>query len=78
MENEIIKILNGFAETDRSITIQTDLLEEGILDSLGIANTIVALQEQFSIEISPEDIIPENFCNVCAVVSMVKKYLHDN
>lgn len=45
-----------------------------MLDSLGIAQLVAALEENFNIEIDPEDILPENFSTVNEIDALVRKY----
>jgi acyl carrier protein len=47
------------------------LVEEGILDSLGIFVLIAFLEKQFAIKVQPEDIILANFKTVRAIAGMV-------
>lgn len=45
----------------RSIAADDPLLESGIIDSLGVLNLIAYLHGEFKIEMSDEDLVPENF-----------------
>lgn len=54
---------------------EADLLEAGIIDSFEIVNLVMELEEAFEIEIAPEEISPENFKTVEAIVKLVKKSL---
>lgn len=42
------------------------------IDSIDIANLIALLEERFLIEISPLDILPENFESVIAIENFIK------
>jgi len=46
-------------------------LEAGLLDSLGILDLVHFLEAEFSIHVSDEDLSPENFESLAAVVSFV-------
>ena len=48
-----------------------NLIELGIIDSLGIQKLIGFLESSFSIEISDEELLPENFETVTAICSFV-------
>jgi acyl carrier protein len=48
-------------------------LETGLLDSLGILDLVHFLEEEFSIVISDDDLLPENFQSLEAVTQFVKK-----
>jgi len=49
------------------------LLEEGILDSLGLQQLITFLEEKYSIIVDDEDLLPENFTTVNAIAALVSK-----
>jgi acyl carrier protein len=49
------------------------LIESGIIDSLGIMKLIGFLEDKVSIQISDEELTPENFATVAAIVSLVQK-----
>jgi acyl carrier protein len=54
---------------------EDQLIELGIIDSLGIMTLLVFLEEQFSIQISGEDLIPENFSSIAAISSLIERQL---
>lgn len=49
------------------------LLESGIIDSLGVLDVVQFLEEAFSIKIDDEDLTPENFGTLQAMVSFVEQ-----
>lgn len=52
---------------------ETDLIGDHILDSLKIVQLVGALNDEFDIEITPIDIVPENFKTVETIYAMVKR-----
>ena len=52
---------------------ETNLVTNGLIDSLDIMNLIVKLEEKFNIAIDPEDVIAENFDSVAAIVALVER-----
>src|SRR3972149_7918074 len=54
-----------------------NLLDSGILDSLGIMKLLEYLERSFSIRVHEEDLLPENFQSINAITFLLQKY-HDN
>ncbi len=53
------------------------LIDSGELDSFDIVSLVGELSEAFEIEIGAEDIIPENFNSVEAMMALVTKLQED-
>ncbi|MEG2184751.1 MAG: acyl carrier protein [Cloacibacillus sp.] len=51
-----------------------DFFEEGMLDSFDLVTLVATLDKTFGISIKGTDILPENFCNTEAIVTLLKKY----
>lgn len=64
----IIKEINPYID----VTQETKLLEEGVLDSMGIMYLIAALEDVYDIEILGENIIPENFTSLLAIENLIQ------
>ena len=45
----------------RNIKDSDELLESGIMDSLGILDLVAFIESEFNITVSDEDLSPENF-----------------
>ena len=60
-------------DTDKkSISPDEDLLDQRILDSLGIMKLAVFLEKTYDIEVADEDIVPENFQNLNIMAKFVE------
>ncbi|MCD6332944.1 MAG: acyl carrier protein [Bacteroidales bacterium] len=69
-------IENFLFDDDGSLKDDTSFLDEGIIDSTGILELVEFLDEEFSITIEDEELIPENLDsinNVSKFVSGKKK-----
>lgn len=65
-----IEEINPYIDID----IDTQLIDEGILDSLGIMVLINEIEEFYGIEILPNDIQSENFKSLVTIESLVERY----
>jgi acyl carrier protein len=61
----------------KSLDPDEDLLEQGIIDSLGLMKLIAFMEETFGIKIIDEEIIPENFQSLNSMTSLVKLRLQN-
>ena len=48
-------------------------LESGLVDSLGILDVVHFLEQEFSIHVSDEELLPENFQSLASVADFVRK-----
>jgi acyl carrier protein len=61
----------------KSLTPDEDLLEKGIIDSLGIMKLVLFMEEAFGIQVLDEDIIPDNFQNLKVMVKFVEQKIRN-
>lgn len=69
---ELLQEINPY----ESIKEDTLLIEDGILDSVGVVTLVSLLEEEFEIEIPGEEMTPENFTTVAAVQKLALRCLH--
>ncbi len=60
---------------DAKLNDTTDLIEEGVIDSISLLRLVGFLEEQCKIEVPDEDLVPENFRSVTAIRAYVGKAL---
>ena len=51
-----------------------DFFARGMLDSFDLTQLVAALEENFGISIDGAEIVPENFCSVEAITSLLARY----
>ena len=61
------------AEGKYQIDKKDNLLEDGIVDSMGMMRLVLYVEEKFNIRIPPEDMSFENFKNVEHIVSYLSE-----
>lgn len=70
MKEKIIEILKGI-RPDIDVDA-THFVEDGMLDSFDIVTLVSELIDAFSVELSVEDVLPENFDSVEAMVKLIE------
>jgi acyl carrier protein len=63
----------GGKSEGKPVTADTELLESGVLDSVGILNLVSFLEEQFGFSVPFEEFVPENFKTTSAIVTMISR-----
>lgn len=64
------QLLNNEIEDD--FDDSEDLLGSGILDSLGMVQLIAFVENEFNVQVGPEDMVIENFMTVSHIVCYVQ------
>jgi len=66
-------INNEFLDNSESENIpdDLDLIEAGIIDSLGILRIVVFLEEELNVVIEPEQMVPKNMSSIGAILRLV-------
>ena len=79
MAENIIKIREFIFENflfdaeDESLKNDTSFLEEGIIDSTGVLELVDWLEEEFSISVEDDELIPENLDSVNLLSAYITK-----
>lgn len=70
--DRLIEILSEL-KPDVNFTKDTRLVDDKIFDSLGMISLVAELSDEYDIEISPMDIVPENFETVETLYEMIER-----
>ena len=73
VENEMVDKKAGLM-----LSVSESLIEKGIVDSLGVQILIAYLEKEFGIQISDNEIIPENFDTISSIACFVNTKLIAN
>ncbi len=68
-------IMEEFVRDGSPIDETTNLLEQEIIDSLGIFTLIGFIEDRFGVRVAPEDVNLENFETLAAIASLVDQKL---
>ena len=72
MREKVIEILTGI-RSDIDFENSTKLIDDGMLESIDIVSIVGELNDEFDIDISVEDLLPENFNSVDAMVDLITR-----
>lgn len=72
MREELMEILKEL-RPDVDFETEQELIDGGVLDSFDIVSLVGELNEAFDIEINVEDLLPENFNSVAAMLELITK-----
>jgi len=61
---------------DANLEDNTSFLEEGIIDSTGILELVSFLEEEFSITVDDEELIPENLDSINNVTAYLERKIN--
>jgi len=60
----------------RGVTFQDNLLESGVLDSLGILDLVAFVEQNFAIVLNDDELVPENFQTIERLSAFVQSKTH--
>lgn len=74
VESNVREFLREVVSVPDAAVVEADesLLDSGLLDSAGIFQLVSFLEERFQLVIADEDVVPENFETIAAVVAFVE------
>mgnify|MGYP002738681582 CR=1 FL=1 len=61
----------GWIAPREELTPDVDLLERGVLDSLGIFRLIEFIEDELGVQIDDDELVPTNFATLAAISSLV-------
>jgi len=80
--NEIVTRLKAFLETEvpsqgTELTETTDLLQDWFVDSLGIIETVLFIEQTFAVPVRRNDINGTNFQSIATISAFIADRLGD-
>ena len=69
---QLLEILSGL-HPDVDFSVTTDLVDDGILDSLDIVTLVTEIHAEFDVTIPAEEIVPENLNSVEALMALIER-----
>ena len=72
MKDELMEILTEI-RPDVDFENETSLIDDGILDSMDIVSLVGELDDAFDVTVGVENLLPENFNSVDAMVKLIER-----
>lgn len=69
---ELLKILNEI-KPGVDFEKENNLMEDETLDSFDIVSLVAKLDEEFDVEVTPKDLVPENFKSAKTIYDLITK-----
>ncbi len=70
--DRLIEILETL-KPDMTFTADTKIAEDNVFDSIGYISLVAEISDEFDVDISPVDIVPENFATVATILKMIER-----
>jgi acyl carrier protein len=65
-----------FSNNGLDLSNDASFLEEGIVDSTGVLEMVMFVEETFNIEVNDDEIVPDNFDSVNALATFIARKRH--
>jgi acyl carrier protein len=65
----------GYTGPPADLTSDYELLEHEVIDSLGILRLVSFIEDNWSIEIDDDELVPDSFATLGAMVALVEGHL---
>ena len=69
---KLIEILKGY-NPEVDYYTNEHLIDEGVLDSFDIVSIVSDINDEFDVEITAKDVIPENFNSAKSLYELIKR-----
>jgi acyl carrier protein len=64
-----------FSDGEYELPDEASFLDEGIVDSTGVLELILFVEETYGITVANEDVLPENFDSVTRLAAFIRRNL---
>lgn len=77
MREDLLKILEDL-RPEVNFEEETALIDDGVLDSFDLVSLLGEINDSFDVEVSFDDIEPENFNSVDAMVALIQRMIEED
>lgn len=72
MREQLLEILTDVCP-GVDFAAETALIDDGVLESLDLVTLVTEIMDAFSVELTVEDLLPENFNTVDAMLALIER-----
>jgi acyl carrier protein len=65
-------VVETFLFDNGDVDDSASLLDEGIIDSMGVLELVLFLEENFGVSVTEREVVPENFDSIDALTAFVE------
>ena len=65
-----------FGEAEACLSNDDSLLDQGIIDSMGVLELVTFLEDKYEIEIPDDELVPTNLDSINRLVQFVQRKVH--
>lgn len=65
-------IVENYLFGSGTVEDEASLLDDGVLDSMGVLELVLFVEETFGVPVSEEEVVPEHFDSISAIASFVE------
>jgi acyl carrier protein len=73
LKDDLVKYIQTNMAADAVIDASTPLIDRGILDSMGLMQVIMFVEEKTGIRIPDDEVLPDNFQTVGSIEALVDR-----
>jgi len=72
--DRVLKVVSTAVPPDAKVDATTALLDQNLIDSMGLLILVGALDDEFGIHLDTEDLTIQNFASATTIAAMVNRY----
>lgn len=71
VERQLLDFFQARCFAVDQLNTESDLLASGVIDSLSVMDLVIFLESQYSVELTPADLRPDNFRTLARITALV-------
>lgn len=62
-----------FGQDDEAMTVQSSLVESGIIDSMGVAEIVAHIESRYGVTVGDDELVPDNLDSIARIAAFVAR-----